>query len=423
MIMSRTISSSTPRGTPYPPKQAHIGGGGWDDVGISSPRSGTPAVDPLAAAAAGGAEEGGGTDAGGEDSTHAGDALRSSMVNATPQARPTTAPTVPSSHQDSSIAKSIRLAKQFADDAEDGPSSPKGGGGGGGTGQHLSSTQRRGSGERAGGGGSQSARSSRFGGGSKEREPGSPQNAREKAEARAGAILESSGRGISPSRDKEAWNTLSEPQKLSKYDQGGDVLSTVQRYIASQSNVSQQVIETRSQVEMDDRVRLNIAEGRGCQNLLTLRLKETLEAQDAARLNAYRFRAKASQHLDIEHPMMTAQRALNLLTAESLKMKGEYDTRLSEYVDEMAHKQEEARNAQDRLAARQRIRAAFDTASVAVRLAKLAKGSKGDGGGGGRRGSVRNPGGRRASTKPPVGKMGSMRFSREAGVGMHGRAE
>ena len=121
--------------------------------------------------------------------------------------------------------------------------------------------------------------------------------------------------------------------------------------------------------------------------------------------------------------MMTAQRALNLLTAESLKMKGEYDTRLSEYVDEMAHKQGGGTERAGWLAARQRIRAAFDTASVAVRLAKLAKGSKADGGGGGRRGSVRNPGGRRASTKPPVGKMGSMRFSRDAGVGMHGRAE
>ena len=54
MILSRTISSSTPRGTPPTrQKQAHIGGGGWDDVGISSPRSGTPAVDPLAAAAGG----------------------------------------------------------------------------------------------------------------------------------------------------------------------------------------------------------------------------------------------------------------------------------------------------------------------------------------------------------------------------------
>ena len=67
---------------------------------------------------------------------------------------------------------------------------------------------------------------------------------------------------------------------------------------------------------------LSKGEFRGVQNVLTQRLRRTLEAQDAARRNAYRFRAKASQHLDMQSAdNWSAERALELLKAESLKMK------------------------------------------------------------------------------------------------------
>ena len=61
-------------------------------------------------------------------------------------------------------------------------------------------------------------------------------------------------------------------------------------------------------------VPLSKGEFRGVQNVLTQRLRRTLEAQDAARRNAYRFRAKASQHLDMHSAdNWSAERALELL--------------------------------------------------------------------------------------------------------------
>jgi hypothetical protein len=81
-----------------------------------------------------------------------------------------------------------------------------------------------------------------------------------------------------------------------------------------------------------------------------------------------------------------------------------YDTILCEYVDEIALRQEEARNAQERSAARQRIRATFDVSAVATRLKGFAKPKEGppkpnrrgsqmggaNGGGTGRRQSVKS---------------------------------
>ena len=64
------------------------------------------------------------------------------------------------------------------------------------------------------------------------------------------------------------------------------------------------------------------------QQVLTQRLKGSLRAQEAARIAAYRFRAKAAQHVD--HCSANSQgveRVLRLITAESLKMKGEFEVR------------------------------------------------------------------------------------------------
>ena len=144
--------------------------------------------------------------------------------------------------------------------------------------------------------------------------------------------------------------------------------------------VTWQVIHKRAQIAVEERITLNKAEYRGVQNLLTQRLRSTLATQNVARLNAYRFRAKASQHLDIQSAdNWSAERALALLTSESLKMKHEYDHMLSQHADEIAHRQEEARNAQERSAARQRIRAAFDTGVSAVKLNRLKDNVKGGG--------------------------------------------
>lgn len=123
-------------------------------------------------------------------------------------------------------------------------------------------------------------------------------------------------------RAKEGEEELSELQMLAMADEGGDALQTVRDFLATQHRVSSEVIGRRFQIPVADRVALSKSEFRGVQNLLTHRVRQTLDAQDVARTNAYRFRAKASQHLDLQaSDTWSAERALALLTTESLKMK------------------------------------------------------------------------------------------------------
>ena len=147
-------------------------------------------------------------------------------------------------------------------------------------------------------------------------------------------------------------------------------MRTVQKFIAAQSNVAPEVIRRRAQVQVDERVRLNTAEYVGVQNLLTQRLRSTLDAQESGRLNGYRFRAKASQHIDVTRAdNWSPSRALSLVTKESLKMMDDYEHEIDKYVEDLAQQKAEARNAQER-SARQRMRGAFNTTRMTVRLAR-----------------------------------------------------
>jgi len=193
-------------------------------------------------------------------------------------------------------------------------------------------------------------------------------------------------------RAKEGEEELSELQMLAMADEGGDALQTVRDFLATQHRVSSEVIGRRFQIPVADRVALSKSEFRGVQNLLTHRVRQTLDAQDVARTNAYRFRAKASQHLDLQaSDTWSAERALALLTTESLKMKSNYDETLSQYVQEIVKHQEEARNAEERSAARLRMRAAFASAHVGMRLLRTARGNLSEKKTGLRTSSVRRP--------------------------------
>ena len=77
------------------------------------------------------------------------------------------------------------------------------------------------------------------------------------------------------------------------------------------------------------------------------------------------------------------------------------DVNLSQYIDEIVHRQEEARSAQERSAARQRIRAAFGGATAGVRMMRAVRATKAMGAGGGSPGKRESLGGRRASNKGP----------------------
>lgn len=255
----------------------------------------------------------------------------------------------------------------------------------------------------------------------------SPTPRRSAAGINAAAILESlyndkARRGERSNGDDEA---VGELEKLARADNGGDALETVIKHLAAQHHVAADVIESRHQISTADRVGLCTSEFRGVQNLLTQRLRRTLAAQDSARRNAYHFRTKATQHLEFAAAdNWNAQRALNLLNAESLKIKTDYDHALAQYVErmpmlmhhapcpcprrvqvcpdgharmhmsvpmprcpysmlavplrfryvhDMATRQEEARNAEERSAARLRIRATFASAQASVKLLKKAR--------------------------------------------------
>ena len=391
-LMARTMRAATPRGRPSTLWERTQGGGEgggaqWRDSYVC----GGEAMPTEPAAAAGDSadlvESGGGgggvggtprpttprpttpRSARGSGGGGGGDPLRASH-----SPRPATAPlTAP---------RSTRLAARFADTAAIGgapggrpQSSREGQGGrlamgqptsrgGGGCG---STSGGGGAGGGGGGGGAYSARLSREARSSRERRSPSP----------------TSGLGRrSPIRGDEA-HTLSESQKLERFDaDGADALATVREYLAYQHHISSEVIEHRSQIPVTERISLAKGEFRGVQNLLTMRLRKTLDAQDAARLSAYRFRAKASQHLEVDAATnWSPQRALALLTTESLKIKSDYDTNVAAHRNAIKQRQEEARSARERTAARLRIRAAFGSAQAGVRMLRLARGGGGGGGG------------------------------------------
>ena len=179
---------------------------------------------------------------------------------------------------------------------------------------------------------------------------------------------------VKPKHSAEEEAALTELERLIRADGGGDVLVTVRDYLAAQHNVSTEVIASREQIPIGDRVDLEKSEWLGLQNLLTHRLRNTLDAQAAARRNAYRFRSKASQHLDIESATnWNPERALGLLTRESLKMKTSYDETLARYVEQMAQEQEDERVNQERTAARLRVRATMMSAQASVRMLRHAR--------------------------------------------------
>jgi hypothetical protein len=201
---------------------------------------------------------------------------------------------------------------------------------------------------------------------------------------------------------------LTDAQRLQRFDHGGEIIETVQAFIAAQANVSADVIASRGRIPVEERVVLNQGEFNGVQTLLTQRLRATLNAQDVARTNAYRFRAKVAQHIDLESAgAWSPERALRLLTNESLKLKEAYDQNLADYVEEISQRQEAARSAQERNLARQRLRTAFGGAHAGVRILRAAKATKAmqgpssprtrkaQEGGGGRRQSI--AGGQRSS--------------------------
>ena len=179
------------------------------------------------------------------------------------------------------------------------------------------------------------------------------------------------------------------------------MLDTVRSILAERYGVTSDVLERRSQIAISERVGLSKGEFRGVQNLLTHRLRKTLTAQAASRDNAYRFRAKAVQHLDLAAAAnWGAERALSLVTNESLKMKQDYERHVLRHAEDIAVRKEEAEKAQDRAAARLRLRATIQGSARSISLYQGAKrkgeaerssmasamaGGGGGGGGGGRR--------------------------------------
>ena len=306
----------------------------------------------------------------GDGSGHSGDAYPPGSPRSA-ALRPYTAP--------DGTPRSARLAKQFEESTERSPSPKE-------KEQEKRAMMRRGSERGSTKTGSQSARAAAA------RRSSSPTSAVASA---LGAL-----RGRRSPVNQEEEDSLTDAQKLERFDEGGEVYDTVVAFIAAQANVSAEVISSRGRVPMEERVSLAKGEFNGVQNLLTQRLRQTLTAQDAARINAYRFRAKAAQHLDLETAgNWSPERALALLTSESLKMKEAYDVNLSQYIDEIVHRQEEARNAQERSAARQRIRAAFGGATAGVRMMRAVRATKAMGAGGGNSPKRESIGGRRASNK------------------------
>ena len=163
--------------------------------------------------------------------------------------------------------------------------------------------------------------------------------------------------------------TLSELEKLYRSDTGGDVLATVRAFLAVQHNVSPEVLETRAQISMSDRVPLNQAEFIGLQNMLTHRLRKSLNTQANARRTAYRLKAKASHHLELESVAnWNAGRALSLVTRESLRMKSTYDAKLIECAENLVQQQEEESKEQQRSAARLKMRTTIKVGLAAVRM-------------------------------------------------------
>ena len=222
----------------------------------------------------------------------------------------------------------------------------------------------------------------RFGGRVPSTSPGrSRRNSREsmlngtaKSVKKPGVVKPTFARSSSPTfgmAEREAWAKLSDPQKLKAYDESGaDAMRTVHKYLGAQCNVAPDIIAHRTKVRVDERVRLNASEHRGMQNLLTARLRSTLEAQEDSRNIAYRLRAKASQHLDVgDSRNWSPERALKLVNSESLKIKDEYESALVTHVEELAA---EARNAQAR-SARSRMIAAIDATKASVKLVKAAQ--------------------------------------------------
>ena len=217
---------------------------------------------------------------------------------------------------------------------------------------------------------------------SMEGEDAVPQMPRQSA---AGALAQSMLTALEDARAKPKHaaseeETLSELERLVRSDEGSDVLATARAFLAAQHNVAPDVIESREQIPVNDRVGLCQSEFLCVQNLLTHRLRQTLDAQQASRRNAYRFRAKASQHLDMEAATnWNAERALALLTRESLRMKGTYDNKLVEYVERMAEQHEEAARNRERTAARARMHAAMRGTHAAVRMLKQGRQSMTEG--------------------------------------------
>ena len=163
--------------------------------------------------------------------------------------------------------------------------------------------------------------------------------------------------------------TLSELEKLYRSDTGGDVLATVRAFLAAQHNVSPEVLETRAQISMSDRVPLNQSEFIGLQNMLTHRLRKSLNTQADARRTAYRLKAKASHHLELESVAnWNAGRALSLVTRESLRMKSTYDAKLVECAESLVQQQEEESKEQQRSAARLKMRTTMKVGLAAVRM-------------------------------------------------------
>lgn len=297
-----------------------------------------------------------------------------------PSGGPSDQPTTP---------RSAQLATQFGEDAERlmVAASQNAGGGGGGKG---------------GGGGGAAASAKKGGAGGAAGSSFSARASRRSSSPTSSAVQSALGalnRGRrSPVQQGEEERGLSDIQKLERFDEGGDVLDTVVSFIAAQANVSADVIAARDRVPIEERVTLGKSEFNGMQSLLTQRLKHTLAAQDAARSNAYRFRAKAMQHLDLGAAgSWSPERALGLVNSESLKMKEAYDQNLAQHLDEISLRQEEARSAQERQMARQRLRTAFGAGQAGVRIMRAAK-MAGAGKSGaspraaqtGRRGSVRS---------------------------------
>jgi len=143
--------------------------------------------------------------------------------------------------------------------------------------------------------------------------------------------------------------------------------------LAEVYRVTEQTIEDRSEIDIGDRVALSRGEFQCMQQVLTQRLRGALQAQDAARLAAYRFKAKAAQHID--HTSANGQdveRVMRLIAEESLKMKGSFEENMRHRLDELQKRSEEEKTATQR----DRIRMLRTNILGTVGVNRLARGTQ-----------------------------------------------